>query len=411
MSEKNFDFSDFSESVSNKPSNLKNDIFTTKIYNAKNGSNKSLLIVEKLSKKKNQLWRNKAGFNKEELKLVNPNKSHIIDYDKTLAFNLANNIVRRRFRYFWGKNEDDSEEDIEREKPIVRIERTLKYNEDMKRLEEEKRKERERLEKEKKEKERLEREKKEKERLERLEKERKEKERLEREKKEKLERELKEKAKREKQKQKEMMKTIEVNIEERNRQNHNYKIISKITKEIEISDNNRSNYKKYNEEPQKENKSLKLFKNNSEMDVSKSSKTFVAKNRRPEINTQRISREDNNNLIKNINQVKIEVNKKTIIKETKDSPTLLNKANIHQITQAIKHDSRPEDSKIENKKVIIVNKIGDAKKNNEINKIVLQKNVIQKDITVQKYGNYNTEGNVRNKYKNKKINNKILDEL
>ena len=52
MSEKNFDFSDFSESVSNKPSNLKNDIFTTKIYNAKNGSNKSLLIVEKLSKKK-----------------------------------------------------------------------------------------------------------------------------------------------------------------------------------------------------------------------------------------------------------------------------------------------------------------------------------------------------------------------
>ena len=189
------------------------------------------------------------------------------------------------------------------------------------------------------------------------------------------------------------------------------KLITKKTKEIEISDNNRSNYKKYNEEPQKENKSLKLFKNNSEMDVSKSSKTFVAKNRRPEINTQRISREDNNNLIKNINQVKIEVNKKTIIKETKDTPSLLNKSNIHQITQAIKHDSRPEDSKIENKKVIIVNKIGDAKKNNEINKIVLQKNVIQKDITVQKYGNYNTEGNVRNKYKNKKINNKILDEL
>ena len=55
MSEKNFDFSDFSESVSNKPSNLKNDIFTTKIYNAKNGSNKSLLIVEKLSKKKKSI--------------------------------------------------------------------------------------------------------------------------------------------------------------------------------------------------------------------------------------------------------------------------------------------------------------------------------------------------------------------
>ena len=66
-----------------------------------------------------------------------------------------------------------------------------------------------------------------------------------------------------------------------------------------------------------------------------------------------------------------------------------------------------KDSKIENKKIIIVNKRGNVDKNNEVNKIVVQKNVVKRDININQYENYKTEGNVRNKYKNMK-NNKII---
>ena len=59
------------------------------------------------------------------------------------------------------------------------------------------------------------------------------------------------------------------------------------------------------------------------------------------------------------------------------------------------------------KKIIMVNKIGDNKKNNEINKIFVQKNVIQKDIIAKKHDNYKAGENVRNKYKNKN-NNKYI---
>ena len=66
-----------------------------------------------------------------------------------------------------------------------------------------------------------------------------------------------------------------------------------------------------------------------------------------------------------------------------------------------------KDSKIENKKIIIVNKRGNVDKTNEVNKIVVQKNVVKRDININQYENYKTEGNVRNKYKNMK-NNKII---
>ena len=151
MSDLNFDSSYFSENVSNlthksnnsnKMVNLKKDIFSTKTYNKIDGSNKSLLIVEKLSKQKGKFRRSRFGLNNDELKLGANNKSNVVDYNKDLAFNLANVIVRRRFKYFWGKR-DDSEEEEEIQKPI-KVEKKSRIIVDMKKIEEErKRKERE----------------------------------------------------------------------------------------------------------------------------------------------------------------------------------------------------------------------------------------------------------------------------
>ena len=93
---------------------------------------------------------------------------------------------------------------------------------------------------------------------EKLGKERLKKERLERERLELERREREEKERKEKLKQKEMMKTIQINVEERNRQNHNYKIVSKLTKEIEFIEDN-PDYKKYREEPLKENYLIKTL--------------------------------------------------------------------------------------------------------------------------------------------------------
>ena len=195
MSEINFDSSYFSENVSNlthrsnksnKPINMKKDIFSTKTYNKVDSSNKSLLIVEKLSRQKSKFRRNRFKLNNDELKLATNNKTNIVDYNKTLAFNLANVIVRRRFKYFWGKRKD-SEEDSENKIPIIKVEKNNRYYIDIKKIEEERRKRKEMEEKTRKEKERI-------------------------------ERELREKEKREKQKKKELMKTIEINVEERKRE-------------------------------------------------------------------------------------------------------------------------------------------------------------------------------------------------
>ena len=391
MSDLIFDSSYFSENVSNlthksnnsnKMVNLKKDIFSTKTYNKIDGSNKSLLIVEKLSKQKGKFRRSRFGLNNDELKLGTTNKSNIVDYNKDLAFNLANVIVRRRFKYFWGKRDDSGEEE-EIQKPI-KVEKKSRIIVDMKKIEEERK--------------------------------RKEREERERKEKERIERELREKERMEKEKKKELMKTIEINVEERKRQNHNYKIIQKITKEIEVTNNDINNKYKNKEEPQKKNQkknfSANHFKAYNDQDKNRRNKTHVVKNIRPEIKAQRIviSREDNNNnRINNINQVKIEVNKKTVVKESVEIPSLLNRTNnIHQIKQIITHESNlGKDSKIENKKIIIVNKRGNVDKNNEVNKIVVQKNVVKRDININQYENYKTEGNVRNKYKNMK-NNKII---
>ena len=405
MSEINFDSSYFSENVSNlthrsnksnKPINMKKDIFSTKTYNKVDSSNKSLLIVEKLSKQKSKFRRNRFKLNNDELKLATNNKTNIVDYNKTVAFNLANVIVRRRFKYFWGKRKD-SEEDSKNKIPIIKVEKSNRYNIDIKKIEEERRKRKEMEEKERREKERRE--------------------------KERIERELREKEKREKQKKKELMKTIEINVEERKRENHNYKIIQKITKEIEISNKDviQNKNKTYKREPQKNNFSAKHTKVNSESDLNGEYETHEIKNQKPEIKTRTItiSREHNsknkinnntNHYINhNINQVKIEVNKKTTVNESIEIPSLLNRTNnIHQVKQIIAHESKSRnDSNIENKKIIIVNKMGNMNTNSGINKIVVQKNVIKKDIIVNQYENYKTEGNVRNKYKNMK-NNKII---
>ena len=394
MSEINFDSSYFSENVSNlthrsnksnKPINMKKDIFSTKTYNKVDSSNKSLLIVEKLSRQKSKFRRNRFKLNNEELKLATNNKTNIVDYNKTLAFNLANVIVRRRFKYFWGKRKD-SEEDSDNKIPIIKVEKSNRYNVDIKKIEEERRK-------------------------------KKEMEEIARKEKERIERELREKEKREKQKKKELMKTIEINVEERKRENHNYKIIQKITKEIEISNKDiiQNKHKTYKREPQKNNFSAKHIKVNSESDLNGEYETHEIKNQKPEIKTRTItiSREHNsknkinnntNHYINhNINQVKIEVNKKTTVNESIEIPSLLNRTK-----NIIAHESKSRnDSNIENKKIIIVNKMGNMNTNSGINKIVVQKNVIKKDIIVNQYENYKTEGNVRNKYKNMK-NNKII---
>ena len=380
MAESDSFFSDYSDNIKNdqKISNLKRTLNQEQIntpikivkkYNYPKNSDKSLLLVEKLSQKRNKVRRFRNSFTKEELELVNPNMNSMnqtVDIDENAAFNLANIIVKRRFKYF-GLRRKDEEDDLEIKKRLM----------ELKKIEEEKkRREKERREKEIREKERRERE--EKERREREERERKEKE--ERERKEKL-------------KQKELMKTVEINIEERNRRNHNYKIVSKLTKEIEILNSETENtFQKNKEAPQKENFFLKNFKITPSDKVTK---TLIVSKSRPQINTRQIKTPKKD--------FKIEVNKKKILNEKKDIPLLKNKINSINV---IKSDITPRYEINNDKKIIIVNKAGNNRKDVEINKIIVQKNVTQQDIFVKKNINYKAGENVRNKYKNKN-NNKI----
>ena len=348
-------------------SNLKYSNNTTKKNSLFDPENeKTLLLVEKLSKKNKKFGKFRQSLTREELKLIIPNinESNDIDIDNKLAFHLANNVCKRRFRYFGDRFQDEDEDSFE----INNIEK-IKYQNELLRIEKE-RLEKERKEKERLEKERLEQEKKEKKRLERerLEKERLEKERLEKEKKEKerLEKERLEKEKKEKEKQREFMKTIEIKIEERNRENHNYKIIKKLTTEVEIT-NEHNNELKPKEEAQ-ESHFQRTFINNIDTNEKKS-KTININNRLPHSNTSKI------------------------------------------IT---KKDIRPDNNtKIENRKIIVVNKTEyDKKPNNDKDENTnLTKNIIQKNIVVNKIDQYQTENNVRSRYKKKLNNIQSLDEL
>jgi len=388
MAESDSFFSDYYDNIKNeqKISNLKKTLNQEQIntpikivkkFNYPKNSDKSLLLVEKLSQKRNKVRRFRNSFTKEELELVNPNMNSMnqtVDIDENAAFNLANIIVKRRFKYF-GLRRKDEEDDLEIKKRLM----------ELKKIEEEKkRREKERREKEIREKERRERE--EKERREREEKERRERE--ERERKEKEERERKEKLK-----QKELMKTVEINIEERNRRNHNYKIVSKLTKEIEILNSETENtFQKNKEAPQNENFFLKNFKITPSDEATK---TLIVSKSRPQINTRQIKTPKKD--------LKIEVNKKKILNEKKDIPLLKNKINSINV---VKSNITPRYEINNDKKIIVVNKAGNNRKNIEINKIIVQKNVTQQDIFAKKNINYKVGENVRNKYKNKN-NNKI----
>ena len=383
MSENNIDFSDFSENYKKKSGlvNLKQNYNTLTENKKSQNSNQSLLIVEKLSRNKKKIGKYRNSLTNDELKLFTHNINKSIDIDENVAFNLANNIVKRRFKYFGKKNyEIDSDDNYEIKKKIIKLEKPLISSREMRRLQEEqKRKEREKLGKERLKKERLER------------------ERLELERREREEKERKEKLK-----QKEMMKTIQINVEERNRQNHNYKIVSKLTKEIEFIEDN-PDYKKYREEPLKENYLIKKFKAKNEIgDLSCATKTLIVSKSRPNINTTQIKTLKENNKNINNNQLKIEVNKKTVTRETKGVyiPSINSiSSNVQQINKIIIKQIKPrQDAQIENKKIIIVNKREENKKNNLTNKITVQKHVINRD------NNFKTEENVRARYKNKKIN-------
>jgi adenylate cyclase class IV len=114
MSESNSFWRDYSENVKNKEkiSNLKSKIKNTtndspiKTYKKtifSQNSNKSLKLVEKLSQKKNKIGRFRNSLTNEELKLVNHSINQTVDIDEHVAFNLANTIVKRRFKYFGKK--------------------------------------------------------------------------------------------------------------------------------------------------------------------------------------------------------------------------------------------------------------------------------------------------------------------
>ena len=97
------------------------------------------------------------------------------------------------------------------------------------------------------------------------------------------------------------------------------------------------------------------------------------------------------------------MNKNTEIKQTKDIPSLKNKIKSINVVKNI----LPKQEVNYDKKIIMVNKIGENNENYEINKIFVQKNVTQKDIIIKKNDNYKISENVRNKYKNKN-NNKYI---
>ena len=116
MSESNSFWSDYSENVKNKEkiSNLK-----SKIKNTTNDSPVKTYKKTIFSQNSNK-----------SLKLVNHSINQTVDIDEHVAFNLANTIVKRRFKYF-GKKKND-EDDYELKKRLL----------ELKKIEEEKKKKR-----------------------------------------------------------------------------------------------------------------------------------------------------------------------------------------------------------------------------------------------------------------------------
>ena len=412
MSESSFESSDSSENCPKVPRtiNYRNNINVynmnfkmplSKEYKPQN-IRKSLMIVEKLNRRGSKFGKFRNFLTNEELNLANltmNNKN--CNYNEKLAFNLANTIVKRRFRNFWLKTDDNSEDSSER----IRLEEEkirMKEKERLEKLRKEK-EEKERQEREKIERERKEREEKEKKRRE--EEERREREKREREKREKEEREKREREKREKEK-KEKIKTIEINVEERKRDHHNYKIIQKLTKEVEVNGDSK-NIVKYKESPIKYNNLIKTINvDTGRIEHKNLNKTFNANKRKSKIVTTKLVLTQNDiNKIKSNNKIQIENNKITSINEKKDIPRVVNR-NIseNKIIKINKNEIKnPKINKqIENTKVIIVNKREENKKNNDLNKVMMQKNIVKKDIIINKNDNNKTEENIRARYKNKK---------
>ena len=412
MSESSFESSDSSENCPKVPRtiNYRNNINVynmnfkmplSKEYKPQN-IRKSLMIVEKLNRRGSKFGKFRNFLTNEELNLANltmNNKN--CNYNEKLAFNLANTIVKRRFRNFWLKTDDNSEDSSER----IRLEEEkirMKEKERLEKLRKEK-EEKERQEREKIERERKEREEKEKKRRE--EEERREREKREREKREKEEREKREREKREKEK-KEKIKTIEINVEERKRDHHNYKIIQKLTKEVEVNGDSK-NTVKYKESPIKYNNLIKTINvDTGRIEHKNLNKTFNANKRIPQIFTTKLVLAKNDiDKIKSNNKIRIENNKITSINEKKDIPSSVNR-NISEdkIIKINKNEIKnPKINKqIENTKVIIVNKREENKKNNDLNKVMMQKNIVKKDIIINKNDNNKTEENIRARYKNKK---------
>ena len=401
MSESSFESSDSSENCPKVPRtiNYRNNINVynmnfkmplSKEYKPQN-IRKSLMIVEKLNRRGSKFGKFRNFLTNEELNLANltmNNKN--CNYNEKLAFNLANTIVKRRFRNFWLKTDDNSEDSSER----IRLEEEKIRMKEKERLE--------KLRKEKEEKERLEREKIERERER---KEREEKEKKRREEEERREREKREREKREKEK-KEKIKTIEINVEERKRDHHNYKIIQKLTKEVEVNGDSK-NIVKYKESPIKYNNLIKTINvDTGRIEHKNLNKTFNANKRKSKIVTTKLVLTQNDiNKIKSNNKIQIENNKITSINEKKDIPRVVNR-NIseNKIIKINKNEIKnPKINKqIENTKVIIVNKREENKKNNDLNKVMMQKNIVKKDIIINKNDNNKTEENIRARYKNKK---------
>ena len=425
MSESSFESSDSSENCPKVPRtiNYRNNINVynmnfkmplSKEYKPQN-IRKSLMIVEKLNRRGSKFGKFRNFLTNEELNLANltmNNKN--CNYNEKLAFNLANTIVKRRFRNFWLKTDDNSEDSSERirleeekirMKEKERLEKLRKEKEEKERLEREKI-ERERKEREEKEKKRREEEeRREREKREREKREKEEREKREREKREKEEREKREREKREKEK-KEKIKTIEINVEERKRDHHNYKIIQKLTKEVEVNGDSK-NTVKYKESPIKYNNLIKTINvDTGRIEHKNLNKTFNANKRIPQIFTTKLVLAKNDiDKIKSNNKIRIENNKITSINEKKDIPSSVNR-NISEdkIIKINKNEIKnPKINKqIENTKVIIVNKREENKKNNDLNKVMMQKNIVKKDIIINKNDNNKTEENIRARYKNKK---------
>ena len=425
MSESSFESSDSSENCPKVPRtiNYRNSINVynmnfkmplSKEYKPQN-IRKNLMIVEKLNRRGSKFGKFRNYLTNEELNLANltmNNKN--CNYNEKLAFNLANTIVKRRFRNFWLKTDDNSEDSSERirleeekirMKEKERLEKLRKEKEEKERLEREKI-ERERKEREEKEKKRREEEeRREREKREREKREKEEREKREREKREKEEREKREREKREKEK-KEKIKTIEINVEERKRDHHNYKIIQKLTKEVEVNGDSK-NTVKYKESPIKYNNLIKTINvDTGRIEHKNLNKTFNANKRIPQIFTTKLVLAKNDiDKIKSNNKIRIENNKITSINEKKDIPSSVNR-NISEdkIIKINKNEIKnPKINKqIENTKVIIVNKREENKKNNDLNKVMMQKNIVKKDIIINKNDNNKTEENIRARYKNKK---------